>query len=98
MWRTLRSRLLACIVVFLLLSVVATALQSMQYSRLRRSTDTLQYTYEVTNQDIARMRENVLRLTTREKTLWLRGGKTDAIDDDVASFEETWRDLQAERA
>ncbi len=98
MLRTLRSKLLAFLAVFLVLSVAVTALQNVQYDRLRRSTDLLQYTYEVTNQDIARMRENVLRLTTREKVLWLRGGKTDAIDDDVAAFEEAWRDLQTERA
>jgi len=98
MWRTLRSKLLALVAVFLLLSVAATALQTAQYDRLRRSTNTLQYTYEVTNQDIARMRENILRLIAREKSLWLRGGQTDPIEDDVAAFEETWRDLQAERA
>ncbi len=75
MWRTLRSKLLTFIAVFLLLSVAVTALQSIQYNRLRRSTNTLQYTDEVTNQDIARMRENALRLIAREKSLWLRGGK-----------------------
>lgn len=96
-WRTLRGKLTVFVTLYVVLSLVGSIAQAIHYQNLRRSTDTLQYTYEVTNQDTGRMRENMLRLIAREKSLWLRGGKTDDIDVLLVWFNEPLHDLQSER-
>lgn len=93
MLRTLRGKLTLFIVIFALVAISTSVLQTMRFRNLQRATEELQRSYEVTNQDIAKMRENVLRLIAREKTLWLRGGKSDDIEYQVAYFLEPWDDL-----
>ncbi len=90
---TLRGKLVAFVLVFALLVVGISVLQTVRFRNLQRSTDELQRIYETTNQDLAKMRENMLSFFGREKTLWLRGGKTESIDTQALPLERLEEDI-----